>query len=235
MMKTSTFWRTSVCATAMLMSVSMAAQDKKRFEVSPSVDLVSSYVWRGMHQTGPAFQPGITMSVAGLSLSAWGSTDFDDAKEFDITLGYENGGFSIGVTDYWWSGEGARYGHYSTDHYFEGCVGYQFGESFPLSLTWSTMFAGGDKDEDDDQRFSTYIEAAYTFNVLGFDVIPAVGISPWTGMYHKEGNKGFIVPALSLTVGKAVRITESFALPLFTQVIVSPEHDNVFLVAGISF
>jgi len=213
----------------------MAAQDEKRLEVSPSVDVVSSYVWRGVYQTGPAFQPGISLSVAGLSLSAWGSTDFDNAKEFDITLGYEIAGFSIGVTDYWWSGEGARYGRYSTDHYFEGCVGYNFGDSFPLSLTWSTMFAGGDKDEDGDRQFSTYIEAAYAFDVLGVNVVPSVGISPWTGMYHKEGKSGFTVPALALTVSKDIKVTESFALPLFTQAIVSPEHDNVFLVVGVSF
>lgn len=230
-MKTNTLWHTCVCATAMLMSLPVEAQEEKRFTVTPSADLVSSYVWRGMYQTGPAFQPGICMSVSGLSLSAWGSTDFDGAKEFDVTLGYEAGGFSIAVTDYWWSGEGARYGRYSTDHFFEGTVGYNFGDSFPLSLTWNTMFAGGDKDEDGDRNFSTYIEAAYSLDIMGVGVTPAIGITPWEGMY----GSGFGVPSISLKVNKDVRITDSFSLPLFTQAIVSPEHDDVFLVFGISF
>ena len=45
-----------------------------------------------------------------------------------------------------WAGEGKRYGNYSNSHFFEGTVGYNFGESFPLGITWSTMFAGGDKE-----------------------------------------------------------------------------------------
>lgn len=234
-MKTSLLRYTVVCATALSVSVSTAAQDEKKWNVTPSVDLVSSYVWRGMYQTGPAFQPNLSVSVAGLSLSAWGSTDFGDAKEFDITLGYENNGFSIAVTDYWWSGQGARYGRYSTDHFFEGTVGYQFGESIPLSVCWNTMFAGGDKDTEGDQRYSTYIEAAYDLAVGGVSLTPKVSISPWKGMYHKEGSSGLAIPALSLRASKEIRVSEAFAPTLFTEAIVSPEHDNVFLIVGLGF
>lgn len=178
MMKTTTFKRTVLSATALLMSFSVFAQEEKKFEIAPAADLVSSYVWRGMYQTGPSVQPSLGMSYAGLSLTAWGSTDFSTssdeykAKEFDLTLGYGIGGFSIAVTDYWWSGEGARYGRYATDHYFEGTIGYNFGEKFPLSLTWSTMFAGGDKKENGDQFFSSYFEAAYDINVWGVRLHP---------------------------------------------------------------
>ena len=56
-------------------------------------DLVSSYVWRGMYQTGASFQPTLAFSVGGFSLTAWGSTDFDGYastegmanKEIDVT------------------------------------------------------------------------------------------------------------------------------------------------------
>ena len=40
-------------------------------------DLVSSYVWRGMYQTGASIQPTLGFSVGNFSLTAWGSTDFD--------------------------------------------------------------------------------------------------------------------------------------------------------------
>lgn len=237
MMKTITFKRTVLSATALLMSFSVFAQEEKKFEIAPAADLVSSYVWRGMYQTGPAIQPSLSMSYAGLSLTAWGSTDFSSssdetkAKEFDLTLGYGIGGFSIAVTDYWWSGEGARYGRYNTDHYFEGTIGYNFGEKFPLSLTWSTMFAGGDKNpEDGDRYYSSYFEAAYDVNVWGISFQPAVGISPYKSQY----SDGFGLNSISLKASKEIKLSESFSLPVFTQVIAAPEHDNVFLVFGIS-
>lgn len=153
-METMTFRQSALTATALLMSFATFAQEEKQFEIAPSADLVSSYVWRGVYQTGASVQPSINLSYAGFSLTAWGSTDFsslsdpDKGKEFDLTIGYGIGGFSIGVTDYWWAGEGHRYGDYSNSHFFEGTAGYNFGESFPLGITWSTMFAGGDKKAD---------------------------------------------------------------------------------------
>lgn len=240
-MKNCTIWRTIMSAAAILMSVSVYAQEEKKFEITPSADLVSSYIWRGQYQTGVSIQPTLNFSYAGFSLEAWGSTDFSAgtdevrSKEIDLTLGYEYGGFSISVIDYWWSGEGTRYGRYSTDHYFEGVFGYNFGESFPLSLSWSSFFAGGDIDENGDQNFSTYIEASYEVNVMGINLTPAIGISPWTGMYNKAGGSGFTVPSISLTASKDIKFTDSFSLPFFTQFIVSPEHDNVYFAAGVSF
>lgn len=239
-METMTFRQSALTATALLMSFVTFAQEEKQFEIAPSADLVSSYVWRGVYQTGASVQPSINLSYAGFSLTAWGSTDFsslsdpDKGKEFDLTIGYGIGGFSIGVTDYWWAGEGHRYGDYSNSHFFEGTAGYNFGESFPLGITWSTMFAGGDKKADSDRRFSTYIEAAYDFSVLGVDVTPSIGVSPWTGMYHREGKDGFALCTIALKASKEIKITDSFSLPVFAQAIVAPNQDNVFLVFGLS-
>lgn len=235
-MKTFTTMRATMLATALLMSVTVHAQDEKRFTIDPAADIVSSYVWRGAYQTGASIQPSLALSYQGLSLTAWGSTDFSTAadeirsKEFDLTLGYDIQGLHIGVTDYWWAGEGCRYGNYSNSHYFEGTLGYHFGEGFPLSLTWNTIFAGGDKDIDGEQNFSTYVEAAYDFSIAGVQVTPCIGVSPWTGMY----SDGFGFCSLSLKASKDIRLSETFSLPLFSQVIVTPEHDNVFLVLGIS-
>ena len=230
-MRTFTTRWVSMLATALLMSVSVFSQDEKKFEITPAADLVSSYVWRGAYQTGVSIQPSLSLSYAGLSLTAWGSTDFSTtAKEFDLTLGYGIGGFNIGLTDYWCAGEGARYGNYPDNHYFEGTVGYNFGEKCPLSLTWSTMFAGGDKDESGDQYFSSYFEAAYDVDVWGVNFTPSVGISPWKGMY----SDGFGVCSISLKASKEIKITDSFSLPVFTQAIIAPQNDSVFLVFGIS-
>ena len=134
---------------ALLGAGSVNAQDKG-LDFSVGADLVSSYVWRGTYQTKAAFQPAAGLSLGNFSLSAWGSTEFvGPQKEVDFTLGYSIAGLSLAITDYWWSGEQAfkylKYG-YGTEHYWEGSIGYTLPiESFPLSLSVNTMFAGADK------------------------------------------------------------------------------------------
>jgi len=218
------------------MASSINAQEESKLTVTPSADIVSNYVWRGVYQTGAAIQPSLTFGYGGFSLGAWGSTDFSTtAKEFDLSLGYQAGGFSIMATDYWWAGEGAKYGDYSSNHYLEGSVGYSFGEDCPLSITWSTMLGfDGDKDASGDQQFSTFVELGYDVNVDGVLFTPSIGVSPWTGMYHKAGTDGFALCTVSLKASKEVEITDKFSLPIFGQVVIAPNQDNVFLVFGVS-
>lgn len=215
------------------------AGEKYSLEITPGADLVSSYIWRGVYQTGPAIQPSLALSYAGLSLTAWGSTDFDfdsPGKEFDLTLGYSYKGLSLAVTDYWWSGEGARYFTYKDSHFFEGTIGYYFGEKVPLTLTWNTMFGfNTDKNLNGNRNFSTYIEAGYDFSLKDVDFTASLGVIPWTGLYHKEGTTGFDVSSVSLKASKSIGITDKFSLPLFVQCIFSPNQDNVYLVVGASF
>ncbi|OAV66309.1 hypothetical protein Barb6_02627 [Bacteroidales bacterium Barb6] len=218
----------------MIAAAPAIAQDGKKFEVTPSADLVSSYVWRGVYTAGASFQPGVTLSYAGLSLGAWGSTDFLDggSNEFDLALGYSFGNVSLGVTDYWWSGRDALYTDKGS-HLYEATVGYGIGN---LSLQWNTFFAGDqDKKENGDNQFSTYVEASYGFDVQGVTLTPTVGISPWTGIYHGADNTGFGFSQLSLTASKSLKITDSFSLPVFAQAIYSPTTEKAFMVFGINF
>lgn len=123
-------------------------------------DLVSSYVWRGMYQTGASFQPTLGFDIHGFSLTAWGSTDFDGArasegeasKEIDLTAAYAFGesGLTLSVADLWWAGQGAgkyfNFKSHETAHHFEAGLAYTLPfEKFPLSMAWYTMFAGQDK------------------------------------------------------------------------------------------
>jgi hypothetical protein len=209
---------------------------QKGAQVTVGADLVSSYVWRGVYQTGVSVQPGLTLSCNGFSLGAWGSTDFSTAaKEFDLVLGFEAGGFGIGLTDYWWAGEGNPYGHYRDAHFLEGSVSYTFGESFPLSLSWNTMLGlDGDKDAEGKRQYSTYIGAGYDFNVNGVAFTAGIGLTPWTGIYHRAGSGGFDVASVSIKAAKGLKVTDSFTLPIFVEAIVAPNQDNVFLILGIS-
>lgn len=224
----------------------LRAQDK--VTVNGKVDFVSNYVWRGSDQnSGFSVQPALSMSYKGFTLSANGSQSItntkDGAQEFDINLGYAAKGFSFVVSDYWWNGMSAPYGHYSDGHHFEATVGYNFSElcSLPLSLTWSTWFAGGDdyKMNDDgtaDRAYSTYICAAYDIALpAGVTLTPSIGFTPWESVYYKEAT----ITDISLKASKALEITDKFSVPLFVQVIVAPHDtakgvDKTYLVAGLS-
>ncbi len=206
---------------------------KDGFSVHGKADFVSDYVWRGAYQSsGVSVQPSLTLGYAGISLNVWGNQSVTkEAKEFDINLGYSINNFSVMVSDYWWSGVDRSYGDYKNDHFFEVSLGYCFGEKFPLTLTWGTMFAGGDKNEEGDLQGSTYITASYPISLpLEITLTPAVGFTPWKGMYHDKA----AFTDLSLKASKDIKITESFNIPIFLQVIAAPVYDRTYLIAGIS-
>ena len=150
----------------------MLAQDK--VEASVGADLVSGYIWRGQDLGGVSIQPSLGISYKGLSLGAWGSVGFEstDTKEFDLTLGYSTGGFSVSVTDYWFNTQVAtnkyfKYGAHSTAHVFEAQVGYDFG---PLAVNWYTNFAGADGVKENGKRaYSSYLALSAPFKLGGLD------------------------------------------------------------------
>jgi hypothetical protein len=216
----------------------------KAQEFSVGADLVSSYVWRGVYQGGGAsIQPSVGLSVSGFSLSAWGSSNISGGnKEVDFTVGYEVAGLSLGITDYWWNGEGTqKYFYYDTHndagHVFEFSAGYTLPvETFPLHLSWNTFFTGYDyytaKDDGSlDRSYSTYIEASYPFSVKEVSLEAALGLTPWEGSYAAD----FSVVNISLKASKEIKITDSFSLPVFGQVITNPRSEDIFFVFGVSF
>jgi hypothetical protein len=160
--------------------------------------------------------------------------------ELDFSIGYSVGGFSVGITDYYWNGtEGSFFDYYAENHLFEGNLAYTFGEKFPLTLSWNTFFAGKmDCNEDGKRQFSTYVEAAYDFSLGGMDFTASAGVAPWDSLVWLEpanGKTGFQVSSISLRASKKLEITSTFSIPLFVQCIFSPATDASHLVAGFSF
>ncbi len=216
-------------------TISISAQEKKesKFSVDAGADLVSSYVWRGMYQTGVSVQPSLNLSVYGITLGAWGSNDFSTlAKEVDFYVSYEIGGFSATITDYWWMGEGESFFKKREGHLFEVGLSYTFSEKFPLSLGVNKMFAGEiDKDEDGKQMYSTYISASYPFRVKEVECEVGIGISPAKGLYSDK----FDLATISAKASKKIEVTDKFALPVFVELLLAPAQDNAYLVFGLTF
>ena len=215
---------------------------KAQTEVSFGADVVSSYVWRGTLCAGTSIQPAVGLNIGDFSIGAWGSVDNSNQgfKEVDLAVSYTFGGLTVGVTDYWWNGEGAfDYFHFKNNessHLLEANLSYA--HSSGLLLGWNTMLAGTqDKDlVTGSRRFSSYAEAGYTFDVGGVELTTALGFCPWkpNQMYGTTTEK-FAVTNVSLGASKTIEVTNTFSIPVSSQLIFNPANEDVFLVFGVSF
>ena len=234
----------SILGAAVTFSSAASAQEK--VTVNGNIDLVNNYVWRGMDQnSGFSVQPTLGLSYKGLSLSAWGSQSLTnnadrDVQELDINLSYSTGGLSATLSDYWWGGLHNPYGYYKEGpadnpvdggHHFEATLAYNFGDKLPLTLSWSTWFAGADlRTESGNRSYSTYINASYDIACpADVTLTPSVGFTPWQGYYNDKA----AITDISLKASKDVELSDKLSLPVFVQAIASPTNDHVYLVAGV--
>ena len=222
---------------AMMISTGYSATAQDEIEPTVAAGFVSSYIWRGQDLGSAAVQPTLGVGYKGLSLTAWGSyglVNTADTKEFDLTLAYTTGGFNIGITDYWFNAgldPDARYFKYDahgTNHVFEANIGYDFG---PLSLQWFTNFAGNDGANKDGKRaYSSYVEVAVPFRLATVDWTATAGAVPWATTSY--GTNGFAVTNLALKATKEIKVTDTFSIPVFGQVVGNPCSQNAYLVFG---
>jgi hypothetical protein len=224
-------------AMGLVLSSTTLAQDV--VETTIRGDLVSSYIWRGQDLGSTAIQPTLGVGYKGLSLTAWGSyglVNADDVKEFDLTLDYTIGGLSIGITDYWFSrmdggdpdGRYFKYEAHGTNHVFEGYIGYDFGFA---ALRWFTNFAGNDGTNKDGKRaYSSCVEVNVPFKLATVDWTATAGAVPYCTTSY--GTTGFAVTNLALKATKDIKITDSFSIPIFGQVVANPCSQKAYLVLG---
>ncbi|UKK48431.1 hypothetical protein L6475_00240 [Prevotella sp. E9-3] len=231
--------KTILFAMGLAMSMMAFAQGEDKVETTLGADFVSSYIWRGQDLGSTAVQPTFGVGYKGLSLSAWGSYGLvnpADTKEFDLTLAYTIGGLNIGVSDYWFTtggdpdGRYFRYNAHGTNHVFEANIGYDFGVA---SLQWFTNFAGNDGvNKDGDRAYSSYVEATVPFTLGGVDWTATAGVVPFATDFY--GTTGAAVTNLSLKATKEVKVTDTFRLPVFGQVVANPCSQKAYMVLGVS-
>ena len=218
-------------------ATSIEAQDE--VETTVGTDVVSSYIWRGQDLGSAALQPTLDIGYKGLSLTAWGSygiADPTDTKEFDLTLAYTIGGLNIGVTDYWFNSgldpenRYFKYDAHGTNHVFEANIGYDFGFA---SVQWFTNFSGNDGLNKDGKRaYSSYAEVAVPFKLATVDWTATAGAVPFATDFY--GTTGFAVTNVSLRADKEIKVTDSFSIPIFGQVVGNPCSQKAYLVLGIT-
>jgi hypothetical protein len=235
-------------------NITNAQTTEKTTSLKVTADLASTYVWRGSLATGsptPNFQPALGYINGNFEIGVWGSTDFIGSyKELDPYISFTAGKIKLGFTDYNWSFSRADYFNYKnseTGHRLEGTIGFTGTETIPVTVTWNSMFYGFDKDPADStkQAYSTYIELGYTRGAASF----FFGFTPWAGYYNNYGTtsfdpgaskKTFSVVNVGATVSKALKISETYSLPVRATLAVNPSatysrNDYVHLILVITF
>ena len=215
--------------------VTTSAQNK--IETTVSADVVNQYIWRGQDLGNVSIQPTFGIGYKGFCLSAWGSVGLSnpgDTKEFDLTASYSVGGFNVGITDYWFNAgldpenRYFMYNAHGTNHVFEGNIGYDFGFA---SLQWYTNFAGNDGvNKDGERAYSSYVELAVPFSLASVEWTAIAGAVPFATSAY--GTTGFAVTNVSLKATKDIKVTDSFSIPIFGQVVGNPCSQNAYLVFG---
>lgn len=225
--------------TFLWIATSICAQENKKIKVNISGDIVSSYVWRGQYQVGSSIQPTLGLETSNFSLTAWGNVDFigKGNKEADLTAAYTFRNMTLSATDYWWAGEGKgnyfHLGNNKTDHIFEAGITYILPSNrFPISLSCYSMIGGADKKTDGKQAYSTYMEANYPFSVNNVSLNAFCGFTPCDAAMYQT--RSFAVTNIGLKASKCLRISDTFNLPIYTQLIWNPNKEDVHFVLGVT-
>lgn len=174
------------------------------FHIEAGADLVSSYLWRGQNLGGLSIQPSVTLGWGGLYVSGWANIGANNWKfqninpELDVTIGYDNFGFQIDLTHfYYFDGSYFPKNGFKMDYEpessstMEAHIGFHLGdlvEAVPLSVDWYTTIYGADhyvNSNDKLQRaWSSYLQVGYDFYLPWELVLGArVGLTPWRSMY----------------------------------------------------
>jgi hypothetical protein len=175
------------------------------------------------------------------------SQNMGNYAEADWNISYEFKGFTIMFTDYFLpdgispngNNKYFNFNNKTTTHGFEASLSYEGPDKFPVQVYVGTLFYGDDKGKDANgvlgsgskNNYSTYIEAAYQFNVKEIGIKPFIGGIPIASSWY--GSSAGIVN-LGVTVNKSITITKDYSLPLFTSIVTNPQSQNIYFVFGLS-
>jgi hypothetical protein len=221
----------------------LAQESTPAFTSDVSLKFTSRHYWRGIPvSSAPCFEGSLSVSTGGFTIGYWGGYAFDNTySEFDIYANYSIGGFTLAVTDlYVISDEdnlptyrpNQRYFDFdqkTTSHNFDVTASYQFGEKFPLKVGLSSMVWGADRDENGDQRYSTYLELGYPVKVNETTTLDFFIGGVLNNEASAYGDCAGVVNT-GLTGTKKLKISDKFSMPVSATIAINPQRETGFLI-----
>lgn len=224
----------------MLFLVSGQAQktEKSTFQFFTEVDFVTRHSWRGGMEGGaPSIEPTFELRKGKWTVGAWFAATFDDRyKELDLYITYAlSSQLSLSLFDYYCPPSKLSDAHFykfeqeDTRHLFDIIANYEF-KKIPLKITAATLFAGMDTDKKNNLRYSTYLEAAYTYKWKTYAITAVIAGTPWEGIY---ANKADFVN-LELKLSRSFKL-KNVDFPIFGRIVHNPYRNKTYYIAGFSF
>lgn len=210
------------------------SDSSKQNPFSVNVDLVSSFIWRGMDvNMAPNIQPYAEFETGNFIFGTWASYAVNGSySEVDLYATYTKGLFSITLTDYYTSPDSGSWNYFNycpkkTLHTFETTLGFSGTERVPLSVNASVFFYGNDLNSEENPYYSTYIEAKYEFRNIDL----FCGVTPFEGLYKDS----FGVVNTGITLKNNIKVNKTLDIPFNISLIANPSSQKVFLVASVTF
>lgn len=214
---------------------------KDSLEVTLSADIRNRHTWRGgLTCDAWNFQPTLNFTWSNFLVGAWGVYTVDNKyAEVDFYASYTYKSFTLSVLDYFCPNETLAvnrffdYNDQTTPHLIDINLQFNGTKSFPVRILASTIVYGNDKKADDPNKnnYSTYFEAGYNFaSKKGFKYDFVVGLTPFESFYSNRLN----VVNMGFKASKKIKITPSYSLPVFGQLVLNPYKENLHFVFGIT-
>lgn len=219
--------RSFVTAIGGFIFIATFAQEDSKKDITTGADFYSSYIWRGTkYGTGPAIQPLIKFSSPLVTAGAWGSFDFNGYQEADLFFSFSlPAGISAGMTDYYYPGlQYFDYSDTSGSHAFEINLGFSKG-GLSLSANYILNEAGGAGSAGGDK----YFEIKYTIHSVYLFAGAGDG---WHSTDKSNGTDKFAICNLGIGAQKAIKITETFSIPVNGQIVFNPDREQMYIVVG---
>ncbi|WP_455672620.1 hypothetical protein [Phocaeicola sp.] len=171
------------------LAASVCALGQADAQMNFALDIQTMHLWRGMEVADGVVLTSdwnITDRRKHFCFGLWGGMNTQASyKEFDYYVSYTNGGFKCSLWDIYNFSPDAAYNNKEvfnykaseTGRFVDATVSYQFDKHFPLSLNWSTIVFGRDRDRKNEKnRYSTFVYAEYPFyRKESWDVSAGVG------------------------------------------------------------
>lgn len=202
--------------------------------------LQSRHIWRGEKLgTAPALEPSLTVSAGRFSLNCWASlTPNNSYSEIDLTPSFQTGSFQLSLLDYYnpVPGEDNQFLNFSEGmnrHSVELTIDNYAVDKRRLKWLIGTFFLGDRNEETGNPYFSTYAEISYPFTVLGIEIEPFTGLTPFRGYYAGK----LAVVNSGLTFSKELELKLPFSIPLSLSFVTNPYAKQSFVIfaGGIAF
>jgi hypothetical protein len=206
-------------------------------------DLVSRYIWRGLPLDLHAnIQPYASVTYKNFTLGAWGSYALSNQyAEADLYLSYSAGALTFTISDYYNEDETdmslSNYFQYTdkdtivTPHSIEGQITFGGTDNFPVSFTVATFFYGNDRNDNNKNYYSTYLELGYEHPLGDNTLSYFLGGTVAKGFY---ADKAAIIN-LGCKASRELKLSDKASLPVSAAFILNPDAKDVFFVFSLTF